>query len=144
LLQGRGFDCFEAPHGEAAIDQLSHHRFDVILLDLGLPFVNGREVIQWVLDHGLETPIVVSTTEDTDLASLGTKRVHSIVHKPAAVAQLIASMEAAIAGTPTEGSPRMAARQQRRDNARMLAWPQYDIMAHRPEWFNGTLKTQWN
>jgi two-component system KDP operon response regulator KdpE len=44
-----GYRVIEAPDGEAAIRELSATRFDLVLLDLGLPFVDG-----WAVLHGLE------------------------------------------------------------------------------------------
>jgi CheY-like chemotaxis protein len=97
-LEGRGFHCMKASDGEEAIDQLSSRRFDVILLDLHLPRVDGRQVIQWVVQHGLDTPIVVSTGDhDAKLGAISSGSVRKVFHKPATIATLLESMEEAIA-----------------------------------------------
>jgi two-component system nitrate/nitrite response regulator NarL len=45
--------------GPAALEGLERHRPDVAILDLGLPGMNGREVIARAADDGIATPVLV-------------------------------------------------------------------------------------
>ena len=45
-LQMRGFDVTTASDGHTAIEIARNHRFDLALLDLKMPGMNGRQVLQ--------------------------------------------------------------------------------------------------
>ena len=64
-LQMAGYDVLVASDGIQALDQVRNHNFDLVLLDLGLPHLNGFEV----LDHIRQTsdvPVIVLTALDTE------------------------------------------------------------------------------
>ncbi|HEY7623978.1 MAG TPA: response regulator [Candidatus Limnocylindria bacterium] len=50
LLEDAGYLCAEAPDGESALSKLSGGRFDLVLLDLGLPGISGAEVYRRLQD----------------------------------------------------------------------------------------------
>jgi len=45
-LEMRGFEVTKASNGEAAVEVARTHRFDLALLDLKMPGMNGREVLE--------------------------------------------------------------------------------------------------
>ncbi len=45
-LKARGYDVDLAPTGEAALTLAARHHPDLVILDLGLPGIDGIEVIQ--------------------------------------------------------------------------------------------------
>ena len=47
-LQGEGYHISEAADGKQAIEQLTTHPPDLLLLDLHLPEIDGREVVQFI------------------------------------------------------------------------------------------------
>jgi two-component system response regulator QseB len=53
--------------GQAAIDALTNktEKFDVIILDLGLPKVSGLNVLQKIRRSGISTPVMILTARDT-------------------------------------------------------------------------------
>ena len=55
-----------AGSGKAAIDRTKEQYFDVILLDLGLPDMDGREVCGVMRRNGVKSPIIMLTGADTD------------------------------------------------------------------------------
>ena len=57
-LQRRGYDTYEAASAHEAIRQWDAHRADVILLDLGLPDLDGAEVIRRIRREAT-TPIII-------------------------------------------------------------------------------------
>ena len=57
-LAARGFEPQVAESGEAALELFERWRPDVVLLDLGLPGMDGLAVIRRIREHH-ETPIVV-------------------------------------------------------------------------------------
>ena len=59
-LRTHGYRYAEAPTGEAAIVQASSHNPDVILLDLGLPDMDGISILKFVREWSTCPIIVVS------------------------------------------------------------------------------------
>ena len=50
-LEEEGFTVVEAPSGEAALDQLQRFAFDIVISDLRLPGIDGRQVIDAALER---------------------------------------------------------------------------------------------
>jgi len=57
-LERRGYDVFQAATAGEAIRQWDAHRADLVLLDLGLPDLDGIEVIRRIRREGT-TPIII-------------------------------------------------------------------------------------
>ena len=51
---------------EAALDIVANERFDAVLLDIGLPDMDGREVCRLLRRAGVSAPIIMLTGADTD------------------------------------------------------------------------------
>src|SRR6266446_8454528 len=51
------FECREADCGKAALDIVATERFDAVLLDIGLPDMDGREVCRLLRRAGVSAPI---------------------------------------------------------------------------------------
>jgi len=52
--------------------RLAGGKFDVVLLDLGLPESSGMDTLKKILEHNLEVPIIVLTGQDDDHLGLET------------------------------------------------------------------------
>ncbi len=111
LLGLWGHTVQSAPNGQAALDMVDTSRPDVILLDLGLPGLNGYEVARRLRSReDLEQPLVVSLTgygraEDRAQALDAGCDLHWIKPaEPEALEQLLtASREGTL--TTTSGAP---------------------------------------
>ncbi|MGF1501074.1 MAG: response regulator transcription factor [Paracoccaceae bacterium] len=66
LLLMEEFDVFEAETGQAGIDRSRHEMHDLILLDVGLPDMDGREVCRLMRKQGVKCPIVMLTGHSSD------------------------------------------------------------------------------
>lgn len=64
-LVAHGFDVFTANSGEEALEAISHHRPDLMVLDLGLPGISGLEVARKVRAQS-NLPIIVLSVKDTE------------------------------------------------------------------------------
>lgn len=69
LLELEGFEIRWAGNGEAALDATLGHAYDLLLLDVNVPFVNGFELLQGLRESGDETPAIFITAM-SDIASL--------------------------------------------------------------------------
>ena len=99
-LRSRGHDVDLAPDGETALRLAADHRPDIVLLDLGLPGMDGIEVV-----HGLrgwsEVPIIVLTarSEEADKVEALDAGADDYVTKPFGMNELLARMRAALRRT---------------------------------------------
>lgn len=55
-----------ATSGTAALELVKNDYFDVIILDVGLPDMDGREVCRLMRRSGIKSPIIMLTGADTD------------------------------------------------------------------------------
>lgn len=60
-LQLTGFVVDRVNSGEHAMNALAQQTYDVILLDVGLPGIDGLEVLGRIRKQGLETPVLLVT-----------------------------------------------------------------------------------
>ena len=65
LLRTRGYEVSTAMSGRAALESVERENPDLIVLDLGLPDIDGVEVTRLVRD-GRATPIVVLSARETE------------------------------------------------------------------------------
>jgi len=64
-LEGNGFCVFDAPSGQDGIAQAAQCRPDVILLDLGLPDMDGVAVLNRLREWS-QVPVIVLSVRDRD------------------------------------------------------------------------------
>ena len=94
-LKGRGYDVRTASNGETALDILREEKVDVVLLDLGLPGIDGHEVIRQARAWR-DVPIIVLTVRDSQehkVAALDAG-ADDYVTKPFAIEELLARIRA--------------------------------------------------
>lgn len=92
VLGRNGFACDAAIDGAEAIAKIRRHTYDVILLDLLLPNVNGFEVMQFVRAERAEilSRIVVMTSADrATLLHFDGSEIRTILAKPIDIQELV-------------------------------------------------------
>lgn len=62
-----GFDVETVDDGDVAINELQRASYDVVVLDIRMPRLNGIEVLKFMKDHGIRSKVVILTAVD-DLA----------------------------------------------------------------------------
>ena len=65
-LQAEGFDVIEAATAGDGVRQAREAKPDLILLDVDLPDMDGREACKRMRDDGVTTPVIMLTAADTD------------------------------------------------------------------------------
>ena len=86
------FDVVEAATGEAGVEAAKASPPDLILLDVDLPDINGREACRRMRANGVKTPIIMLTaaTSDTDTIDGLEAGADDYVAKPFRFAVLLA------------------------------------------------------
>jgi two-component system KDP operon response regulator KdpE len=106
-LRARGYDVDLAPDGEQALALAARHHPDVVVLDLGLPGIDGVDVIRGL--RGWSTvPIVVLSVRDgeRDKVAALDAGADDYVTKPFGMDELMARLRAALRrATPAEEAP---------------------------------------
>lgn len=96
-LTAQGYTVFEASTGNEAIQSVVAHTPDVIILDLGLPDINGVEVTTR-LREWTQTPIIILSVRDgeQDKISALDAGADDYLTKPFGIGELMARMRAAL------------------------------------------------
>jgi len=104
----RGYEVFEADTGERAIQIAATEHPEVVLLDLGLPGMDGVDVIH-ALRGWTTMPIIVLTVRDDERSKVEAldAGADDYITKPFGMAELLARVRALLRRSPTidEGSP---------------------------------------
>lgn len=95
-LEGAGYIAREAETGTLGLQAVAHLRPDVILLDLGLPDVDGLTVLKRLREWST-TPVVVLTVRDaeSDKVAALDAGADDYVTKPFSTVELLARLRAA-------------------------------------------------
>jgi two-component system, OmpR family, KDP operon response regulator KdpE len=94
-LRTQGFEVSTAPNGETAIDLLTKTSVDLVILDLGLPGIDGQEVIERLRSWSSVPVIVLSVRENqADKIAALDAGADDYVTKPFAIEELLARIRA--------------------------------------------------
>jgi len=106
-LAARDYDVSTAMNGAAGLAAIARERPDVVILDLGLPDMDGTEVIAGVRGWS-STPIIVLSARDNEAAKVQAldAGADDYVTKPFGMDELLARLRAAVRrGTAASDAP---------------------------------------
>ena len=66
LLMTEDFDFYEGGSGAEALEKIKEQSYDLLVLDVGLPDTDGRELCRLIRKQGVKCPILMLTGHDTD------------------------------------------------------------------------------
>jgi two-component system KDP operon response regulator KdpE len=96
-LRARGYEVDTAPDGRSALDVAAHRHPELIVLDLGLPDLDGIEVIQGLRPWFTGPIVVLSARQDSDDKVLALDAgADDYVTKPFGMDELLARLRAAL------------------------------------------------
>lgn len=95
-LRRAGYECVWAPDGEQAADLMEKEHFDLVLLDIMLPGINGYELMDYA--RTLELPVIFLTAlGSTENKVKGLKMgADDYLPKPFEIVELLARVEAVL------------------------------------------------
>ena len=105
-LGARGYEVAVASDGQAALDMAASWRPDLILLDLGLPTIDGLEVCRQVRAWS-QVPIIVLTVRDAEQDKVAALDLGAddYLTKPFGNAELVARVQALLRRGGGSGGP---------------------------------------
>ena len=97
-LGAQGFQVVEASDAETALALIAAERPEVVLLDLGLPDIDGMEVIRRLRAAGDKTPIIVLSSRGDERGKVEALDLGAddYVTKPFGMAELVARIRTAL------------------------------------------------
>ena len=95
-LELEGMICDHAASGEAGLNMALENDYDVIVLDIMLPRLDGLEVCEALRNKGMDTPVLMLTARDTidDKVAGFDSGTDDYLVKPFEMAELIARIRA--------------------------------------------------
>lgn len=96
-LSGHGYEVEEAAFGQEGLDKTVAYRPDLIILDLGLPDMNGLDVIRELREWSKTPVIILSVKEqESDKITALDAGADDYVTKPFGMGELLARIRAAL------------------------------------------------
>lgn len=98
-LTEQGYEVSTAASGEEALAILQDHAFDLMLLDLRMPGVNGLQVMEAARDLAPDTVVIMLTAHATLDSAIEAMRYggHDYLLKPSATEEILASVDRGLA-----------------------------------------------
>jgi len=95
-LKAEGYAVEVAVTGQDAILLATEGQFQTIILDLGLPDIDGQQICEYLRDQRIETPILMLTARESTEAKVGGLRggADDYMTKPFVFEELLARIEA--------------------------------------------------
>ena len=117
FLDRAGYHTAQAGDGAEALRKLQRESFDLLLLDIGLPGVNGLDVLAQARTYPSPPRVVMMTADDTPEPLLRSFReqAHAFVRKPFAGRRIVELVADVLAASPTATLP-------------------IEVVSARPEW----------
>lgn len=128
-LQQAGFETNHAADGASGLDAILQGQYDLVVLDVMLPKMNGIEVLQQVRLQGNHTPIIIlsAKSELPDRLTAFAHGVDDYLPKPFFVEELIARIKA------------MLNRQNSKPNDELVCGPlRLEVLDHKAHWHDVT------
>ncbi len=98
ILEYEKFEVSEAKNGEEGLEMLRKGKFDAVLCDIKMPKLDGMEVLDKVLEEGIDVPFIMISAHGTiETAVDATKKgAYDFIQKPPDLNRLLISVRNAL------------------------------------------------
>lgn len=107
ILKRAGISCAVVDDGQAAIEHLVEHPFELLILDLMLPRFTGYNVLQFLRDHpAIRRPkiFVITANSEEFKRRMQDARIDALIQKPFDPPTLLGQIQAALASGDQGGN----------------------------------------
>ena len=84
-LGSQGYVVIESDTGQSALEAVRQRRADLVVLDLGLPDIDGLEVIRRIRDGGAMLQIIVLSSRENEATKVTAHTASSALHHAAEI-----------------------------------------------------------
>lgn len=100
ILTSQGFHCLEAGDGQSAQELLEKYPCDLVLLDIEMPGMSGRELLPWIRQNppcnNLKVVMISGGVSPDEMARLLEAGANDFLVKPVTQVQLLGRVKAAL------------------------------------------------
>jgi len=102
ILKRRGFSVDTAENGASAVDKFKEQHFDVTLMDIVMPEMNGVEAFRQIREicPGATVIMMTAYSEEELIQMAREEGAHRVIHKPIRIDQLIELIKEAAVSQP--------------------------------------------
>jgi CheY-like chemotaxis protein len=98
ILESAGYDISASTNGKQAMSMIlseKNNPFDLLILDVQMPYITGLQLIDELRHYGIMTPIIIMTGYESDelINELKTKDYSDYIEKPFDEDKLLAKIE---------------------------------------------------
>ena len=97
FLVEEGYSVTSAPNGVAALESLARMEPLVVITDVGMPMMDGRQLLARVREQNVRIPVIVVTGERAPGEDAGLVGALRIIRKPVPVNHLLSAIAEAVA-----------------------------------------------
>jgi two-component system, OmpR family, KDP operon response regulator KdpE len=96
-LESHGYIVTTAANARTALDMVRRHTADLVVLDLGLPDMDGLDIVRQIRDGGENLPIIILSSRDNERAKVTALDLGAddYVTKPFGIDELLARIRTA-------------------------------------------------
>lgn len=95
-LKGAGYFCSCAYDGETAADMIEENRYDLILLDIMIPYIDGFELLEYIKPFDIPVIFITAMNSIDDRVKGLKMGAEDYIVKPFEVVELLARVEVAL------------------------------------------------
>jgi signal transduction histidine kinase/CheY-like chemotaxis protein/HPt (histidine-containing phosphotransfer) domain-containing protein len=94
ILNNWGVSFTEAYNGQEAVELVKKNSYDLVLIDIQMPILDGYEATKQILKHNPSSKIIAltATTKSVDIQKIESSGMHDILQKPFAESDLLTSI----------------------------------------------------
>lgn len=92
-LKGAGYFCSCAYDGETAADMIEENRYDLILLDIMIPYIDGFELLEYIKTFDIPVIFITAMNSTKDRVKGLKMGAEDYIVKPFEVVELLARVE---------------------------------------------------
>lgn len=105
-MELRGFDVSKAPDGLYALELIENNKFDVVVLDLKMPGIDGQEVLEKIKKNKVNAEVIIFSAHGSEEVASKTMELGAFCYitKPIEIEKLISVINLAVEAGQKKGN----------------------------------------